>query len=62
MRTRNMPRRVLALTLVLVLALGVVAPGAFAIRILSEAWSAEAAEDRMNEIRGKLHEIEKRNG
>ena len=39
-----------------------VAPGAFAIRILSEAWSAEAAEDRMNEIRGKLHEIEKRNG
>ena len=37
-----------------------VAPGAFAIRILSEAWSAEAAEDKMNEIRGKLNEIEKR--
>lgn len=31
MRTRNMPRRVLALTLVLVLALGVLAPGAFAV-------------------------------
>lgn len=39
-----------------------VLPGAFAIRILSEAWSAEAAEDRMNEIRGKLNEIEKNRG